>query len=61
MKKLSKSEQEVLEAIKGKMKLPTLGRTLKRHKRHDNAIASLKQKGLIEKGPDDVLRLKENG
>lgn len=51
MKQFTKSETEVLDSING------VKRIAKRLKRHDKAVETLKAKGVIEKGPDNILRL----
>ena len=43
----TKSEEEVLEAIQDNKRLPTIGNTFRRYKRHDRAIETLKEKGVI--------------
>lgn len=60
----TKDQQEVLDAIDGIKRLPKPGPSrhgnLKQYKRHDKAIDQLKKLGLIEKGPDSVLRRTAN-
>jgi hypothetical protein len=58
MGKLSKSEQEVINAIKGIGNLPTEKRGgIRYYKRHNKAIELLKAKGFIYLDSDYLLKL----
>lgn len=50
MKKFTKSQQQVLDAIDG------VARIAKTMKRHSNAVEELKRRGIIAKGADNILR-----
>jgi hypothetical protein len=54
MTKLSKSEQKVIDSLRTGKRLPH-DRKGRRTLRIENAIATLKTKGFIRKGADDVL------
>jgi hypothetical protein len=59
--KLTKSEETVLKVLKGELSYRFLNcgdqTTTRRKKNYENAIESLKQKGIIKKGNNDVLEI----
>lgn len=58
LSKFTKSEQEVISSYNGGKRLPRKGiNGIDIHQRHKKAIESLKGKGVIEKGEDNILRL----
>lgn len=59
MAKFTKSDLEVLSAIMNRKSLPTKGKFNRRSSYHENAITKLKKEGVIYKGADELLYLKE--
>ncbi|MCK4661333.1 MAG: hypothetical protein KAT68_00595 [Bacteroidales bacterium] len=54
---LTKSEREILEAMKGNFELPLIfkGEILKNHQRHYNAVDKLKEKGLVMLNDQNIM------
>lgn len=58
MSQFTKSEQEVISSLNGGRRLPRKGiNGIGNHKRHESAIESLKNKGVIVKDKNNILKL----